>query len=73
MTVSVTFLVTLTVLPLCLTSTFFLTVSVFVGLQMFVLAARALYLPLGRVSSKLEKGASGTVLNVVDVMPVWPM
>src|SRR5476649_2054401 len=33
------------------------------------LAARAENLPWGRVSSKVEKGVSGTVLKVVLVMP----
>ncbi len=36
-------------------------------------AASAEYLPSGRVSSKVLKGWSGTVLNVVEVIPALLM
>ncbi len=55
--------------PLTLTVTFFLTVTVFVSEQTLPLAAKAEYLPSGSVSSKLVTGWSGTVWNVLLVMP----
>ena len=59
--------------PLILTVTFFLTVVVFVREQRLPLAARAEYLPSGSVSSKLVTGWSGTVLNVLLVIPALLM
>ena len=60
-------------LPWTLTVTFFLTVTVFVSAHRFPFAASAEYLPSGNVSSKLPTGASGTVLNVLDVIPALLM
>ena len=42
-------------------------------LQRFPLAASAEYLPSGSVSSKLPTGASGTVRNVLLVIPALLM
>ncbi len=44
-------------------------VSLLASVQRLPFAARALYLPSGNVSVKLENGWSGTVLNVVLVIP----
>ena len=55
-TVFVTFLVTFIVLPWRLTATRFFTVSFFVGLQTFVIAANAENLLVGTISSNVLKG-----------------
>jgi hypothetical protein len=41
--------------------------------QRLRLAARAEYLPCGRISSKVPTGTSGTVLKAVLVTPAWLM
>ena len=70
---SLTLRVTVFFWPWTLTVTFFLTVMVVVSAQRFPFAASAEYWPSGSVSSKLPTGTSGTVLNVLDVIPALLM
>ena len=68
--VTATFVVWLSRAPFCPTNS--------VGIdsllvQRFPIAASAEYGPWGSISSKLETGWSGTVLNVLEVTPVLLM
>ena len=69
-TVSLTVLVTLRVWPLLLTVTFFLTVTVCVGLQRFPIPVNSEYGPAGNVTVASSNGTPGIAGSVALVIPV---